>query len=272
MKSEHRHELKTNELADWLANFPQWAKENRITIILVTLIIVVAAVFYIWRFLDTRAETRRQVEFTNLITQLIVTKMQVLAAEAEGRDISYQLLQPADNLKNFARTVGDNRIAAFALIKEAEARRMELHCRTGAISKEDLAKQINLAKDSYAEAVEKGATDPSLVASAKFGIGLCEEEIGNFQAAQQVYRDITANADFEGTVAKAAAAQRLETMGDYKTAVVFKPSVKPKAPVATKPTSQPLSPGSPEWVKPAETNMPIDVNKVSKEPNIVNDK
>ncbi len=28
MKSEHRHELKTNELAEWIANFPTWAKEN----------------------------------------------------------------------------------------------------------------------------------------------------------------------------------------------------------------------------------------------------
>lgn len=159
MKSEHRHELKTNELADWLANSPQWAKENRITIILVTLIIVVAAVFYTWRFLDTRAKTRRGIELTNLITQLVKTEMEVLSAQTEGTgiDSSYRLIQPADNLKNFARTVGDNRIAAFALIKEAEARRMELHCRTGTISKEYLTKQINLAKDSYAEAVEKGA-------------------------------------------------------------------------------------------------------------------
>ncbi len=28
MKSDHRHELKTNELAEWLSNLPQWAKKN----------------------------------------------------------------------------------------------------------------------------------------------------------------------------------------------------------------------------------------------------
>ena len=33
MKSDHRHELKTNELADWLTHFPQWAQENRTTLI-----------------------------------------------------------------------------------------------------------------------------------------------------------------------------------------------------------------------------------------------
>lgn len=106
------------------------------------------------------------------------------------------------------------------------------------------------------------------MASAKFGLGLCEEEIGNFQAAEKIYQDVASNADFDGTEAKAAAALRLETMGDYKTAVVFKPSVKPKTPAATTPVSQSLVPNTPEWIKPAETNTPIDVNKVSKEPNL----
>ncbi len=31
MKAEHRHELKTNELADWIVHFPQWFKENQTT-------------------------------------------------------------------------------------------------------------------------------------------------------------------------------------------------------------------------------------------------
>ena len=33
MKAEHRHELKTNELVEWLTNLPQWANENLTTII-----------------------------------------------------------------------------------------------------------------------------------------------------------------------------------------------------------------------------------------------
>ena len=34
MKSDHRHELKTNELAEWLGNLPEWTKENFVTIII----------------------------------------------------------------------------------------------------------------------------------------------------------------------------------------------------------------------------------------------
>ena len=46
MKSSHRHELKTNELAEWLSNLPQWAKENRITIIGALVLIVIAFFSY----------------------------------------------------------------------------------------------------------------------------------------------------------------------------------------------------------------------------------
>ena len=49
MKSKHRHELKTNELAEWIANFPQWAQENARMIIFVAVVAVLViglACFY----------------------------------------------------------------------------------------------------------------------------------------------------------------------------------------------------------------------------------
>ena len=44
MKSDHRHELKTNELAEWLGNLPEWTKENLVTIIAVVVVVVVVVV------------------------------------------------------------------------------------------------------------------------------------------------------------------------------------------------------------------------------------
>jgi hypothetical protein len=84
--------------------------------------------------------------------------------------------------------------------------------------------QINQAKVSYTEALERAASNPSLKATAKFGLGLCEEELANFEQARQIYQDIVSSPEFEGTVAKASAKYRLDTMADYKTAVVFKPA------------------------------------------------
>lgn len=258
MKSDHRHELKTNELAEWIANFPQWAKENRTAIIAVSAAIVVVVGLYIWKTYSKKAAVQKQIELTGLISQLMGSKMQILGAQAQGKDLSYILVQrggPADRLKIFSENVNNDQMAALALIKQAEALRTELHYRPGTVSTQDLTTQIDQAKASYTEALKK-ASSPSLMAAAKFGLGICEEELGNFEKAQQIYHDITTDPDFEGTVAKAEAEQRLQTMADYKTQVVFKASVEP--PAAEKP---------PVEIIPADTNLPIDVNQVPATPN-----
>jgi tetratricopeptide (TPR) repeat protein len=227
MKPEHRHQLKTNELAEWIVNFPQWAKENATTIIYISVLAAVVAGIYFWKVYEKRAVSdREQLEFTNFISQISQGRTQILQAQAQGVDTSYTLIQAADNLQTIAQNVKDEQMAALAMIKEAETLRMELHYRFGSISSADLTAQINRAKDSYTKAIEKSSTNPSLTATAKLGLGLCEEELGNFEQARQIYSEITANADFESTVAAAQAKQRLLTMADYQQKVVFKPSPK----------------------------------------------
>lgn len=295
MKSEHRHELKTNELAEWLGNLPQWTKENLTTIIVVSAVIAAAATFYYVRYSYRKsAAAQEQFEFTNLLNQLSASKVQVLNAQTQGRDLSFILLQPANSLGNFAQNTNNDQMAALALIKQAEALRTELHYRPGTVSKQDLTKQINQAKAAYTEAIQtrlKGTSNPSLTAAAEFGLGLCEEELGNFEKAQQIYQIIAANPDFEGTVANAVAKHRLETMADYKQKVIFKPA----PPVATKPKIQirPVDPNLPSTSSllpnqtigaatkpkiqikpvdtnlPAEANLPVDVNQSPQTPKVL---
>jgi len=271
MKADHRHELKTNELAEWIANFPQWAKENRTAIIAVSAAIAVVVGLYIWKTYSKKVAVQKQIELTDLISQLMGSKMQILSAQAQGKDLSYILLQrggPADRLKIFSENVNNNQMAALALIKQAEALRTELHYRPGTVSTQDLTTQINQAKASYTEAMKK-ASSPSLEATAKFGLGICQEELGNFEKAQQIYQEITTDPNFEGTVAKAAAEQRLQTMADYKTQVVFKLASAPVAEAA--PATEPapsLSRGvGAKRGFTADTNLPIDVNQVPTTPN-----
>jgi hypothetical protein len=146
-------------------------------------------------------------------------------------------------------------MAALALIKRAEALRAELHY--GTVEEQYLISQTNLAKASYTQALEKCSTNPSLAAAAKFGLGLCAEELGDFDQARQMYSDITANLEFEGTVAVVQAKRRLETIADYEQKVVFKPAPKPVEP--SKPVIQ---------IKPADANLPADLNLV---PQILDD-
>ncbi|MDT8300375.1 MAG: hypothetical protein RQ760_02755 [Sedimentisphaerales bacterium] len=260
MKSEHRHELKTNELAEWLGNLPQWSKENMTTILVVAAVVVAGATFLFWRSYNKNiVQVRGHLEFSNLLDQLSASKMQVINAQSQGQDLSALLLQPANSLGSFAQSTSNNRMAALALIKQAEALRTELHYRSGLISKQDLTNQINEAKVAYAGAVEKASDDASLKAAAEFGLGLCEEELSNFQEAQQIYQGIVANAAYEGTVAKAAAQHRLETMEDYRQKVVFKPAPEPAA--ATQPNVQinPFNPNPSTATQPTIQMQPVDI-------------
>jgi len=236
MKSKHRHDLKTNELAEWLGNLPQWARENHKMIIYVSVVAVLVIGSASWYWYNKNVESvREQLKFTSLISQLPQSKIQILTAPASKVDTSIMFIQiVADNLQSAAQSVKDDQMAALALIKHAEALRTALHYRPGTVSRVELEATINRARAGYGEALDalkKASPNPSLTAAAKFGLGLCEEELGNFKDAEQIYGDIVADPNLEGTVAVSQAKLRLETMADYKQKVVFKPSPKPKPPV-----------------------------------------
>ena len=261
MKSDHRHELKTNELAEWLGNLPDWTRENLYTIILVVVLLGAAAGVYFWRISNRgSAQAGQRVEFTGLLNQVSGGKMQIAQAQAQGKDQSFMLLQPAKNLETFAERTGNDRMAALALIKRAEALRAELHY--GTEQKDYLVSQTNLAKASYTEALKKCPNDPSLAAAAKFGLGLCEEELGNFEQAGQIYQEVAANPDFEATVAAVQAKRRLAAMADYRREVVFKPRPTPPAAAAEPNEIVKVATGPAVQIGPNGATAPLDVNLV----------
>jgi hypothetical protein len=232
MKSDHRHELKTNELAEWLGNLPQWTKQNLITIICVVAAIVVIVAFYAWRNYNKNViQVREQTEFTNLLTQISRSKVQILQAQQDGIDRTFILLQPAKTLETFAMNTKDKQMAALALIKNADTLRADLLYRSGNISNQDLTTQINSAKNSYNAAILRCPSNPSLTSSAQLGLGLCEEELGNFEEAKKIYQGIIANSDFKGTLALTQAKHRLDSIDSYKQQVTFMPAPKPKTPI-----------------------------------------
>jgi tetratricopeptide (TPR) repeat protein len=194
---------------------------------------------------------------------LAQNKSQILQAQEQGIDLSYNLIQAADELDTASQKVKNNDAAAFALIKRAEALRMELHYRPAAVSKEALTGQINLAKSSYEKAIEKAGGEPTLTAKAKYGLGLCEEELGNFTAAEKIYQEIVGDKNLEGTVGYAEASHRLAIMSDYEKPVTFKPAPKPPEPAAV-----PVVPPAPEvnipLVLPATVEKPAEANQTQK--------
>lgn len=264
MKSDHRHELKTNELAEWIANLPQWARDNGRMVIYVSVVAVLIVFSALWYWRKESVESvQKQLEFTSLIDRLSHNKTQVLMAQPQGVDTSYMLIETALALETTAGSAKDDQMAALALIKRAEALRAGLHYRQQTVNQADVRTAINGAKTAYSRALEKAVGNPSLTAMVRFGLGLCEEEVGNFDGARQIYRDIVTNGDFEGTTTVAKAQRRLETMADYRKKIVFKPALKPKQP----PTDL-LQPPT-DLLQPPIPLRPIEDNVLPQEPNRV---
>ena len=256
MKSEHRHELKTNELAEWLKNLPQWTKENLRTLIYVSVVAVLVISSFLWFRHKRNVEmVQRHIEFTGLVSRLAQNKLQILMAQPRGTDASYMLIDTAGALQNVADGTKNDRMAALALIKRAEALRAGLHYRQITVSQADLQTAVNSAKAAYIKALEKASNNTSLQAMAKFGLGLCEEDLGNFDHAKGIYRDIAENSDYEGTTTIAKARQRLETMADYQQRVVFRETPQPQLPS--------------DFFEPPIPLRPLDVDLLPKAPNEV---
>ena len=270
MKSEERHELKTNELAEWIANFPEWAKENSGTIAYAAIvIIIVGVVAYLKWYRPMHAVSREQIEMSQLANQLEMAKIQVVSAKDQASANPAAIRSMADQLGAIAGQLSQPEYAAFALIKQGEALRAELHYRSSEFAADPnaLAFQINKAKTCYQQAVEKAGGNPQLAAMAQFGLGLCAEEVGNFEEAQKIYHDITANEAFSGTVIVSMARERATDMNDYKGTFVFIETA--QTPAAPAMPEMPLGPRvenlppkavtpapAPATVKPAESNAP----------------
>jgi len=253
MKSDHRRELKSNELAEWLKNFPTWAKNNITKIIIFALVVIVAAGGYIYlRYTKDVIKVRSQVNFTNQVKQLDQQKIVVLQSLAQGMDFSARLLTPVPALRAVSNDAKNDHMAALALIKSGQSYRTELHYRPGTVSQQQIVTQIEKAKTAYMAAIEKASANPSLEAAAKLGLALCEEEIQNFEGAAMIYKDLTIGKNsekYKNTVAAVHAERRLKTLDDYKTRLVFMP-----APIT--PIVQPQI----DFSTPPEIELPIEIN------------
>ena len=232
MKSEHRHELKTNELAQWLSDLPQWSKDNLGTIIIVIAAIVFVAGFFGWKSISQNVRTGEHEEFTNMIEGISLTKTEIASQQSASQISNIVTLgRQADDMEDFARKRTQNKnMAALALVKAADAIRSELQYRDETLSQKDIIAKITEAKKDYSDAIAKSPSNNTIMALAAFGLGLCAEDIGDFNEASKIYNNILKDDRFAGTVVVNKAKLRLNTMDDYKQEIVFLPAPPKPAP------------------------------------------
>ena len=227
MKSEHRHELKQNELADWLTHLPEWTKENLSTIIGTVAVIVIVIAFFGWKAISKNVKSGEHEEFTNVMLESMDNKTQI--AQQRTGDMAFMLLDGAKDLEGYSGKTGDRNIAALSLVKAGDSIRTELQYRPETVSDKVITEQINKAKKDYNDALAKKPSNKTIEGLAKFGLGLCAEELGEYAEAKEIYNDLVNNTDYEGTIIISKAQFRLEIMDSYKDDVVFQPA--PEEPI-----------------------------------------
>lgn len=223
MDAQHRHELKTNELADWLTHLPQFLKKNTNTIIGVGLICVGLITWPLFNKMGKEKNFAEQTEMTQSIQMLGQDVGNVIQAPAE--DVLLQtealntMLLNAESLLDKASDIENPNLAAMAQIKAAQAIRTQLHLRK-TLDAETLETQIQKAQDAYQQAFENAQTK-TLKAMAQFGLGLCSEELGQVAQAGEIYQQIVDNEDYQTTVLPAQAQQRLDGLEENAESFIF---------------------------------------------------
>ncbi|MFA5423489.1 MAG: tetratricopeptide repeat protein [Phycisphaerae bacterium] len=254
MKAEHRHELKTNELAQWLNNLPKWTKENMRIIIYLSIVLVLVVSAWIYKAYKSNVlSAREQLLLSSLLNEFEQNKVDILRQQTQGLDLSYMLIETSDKLRNFAAGTDNDEMAAFALIKAGQALRTELHYRISAVDNQTVSTQIAKAKSAYEEALNKAQNDASLRAMAMLGIGLCQEETANFDDAKKTYQQIVNDTALAVTTSAAAAEYRLAVMDGYTQLATF------KEPPAPQPMFQPAEQDDTEidFTLPPVVNSPV---------------
>jgi tetratricopeptide (TPR) repeat protein len=228
MKAERRHDLRTNELAEWLGHFPEFWRENYRMVIYVTVVLIIVAVAVYFKWYRERIDLmRNRSEVTEYIARVAQSKIDTILGVRQGVDFSNRLLEVADALDTASASVDDPVSSALALCKRAEALRAELHYRPYSLEPQAVKIQVNQAVKCYEKALVKARGNAGIEAMAKLGLGLSAEELGDSAKAKDVYREIVDNPDYQGSVFVSQAEKRLEEIEEYSGEVYFAKTAAP---------------------------------------------
>jgi tetratricopeptide (TPR) repeat protein len=235
MDAEHRHELKTNELAAWMMHFPDFCRRNASTLIGVVLIVAAAAVYVYGKKIRSQGRLEKQAESVSLVEQYDISKLQVITKQQQNMQTADDIMIAANRLEMAVDKAVSREVSALLLIKQGEALRADLHYRPEEVDVGIMENRINEARQAYEKALPLAEGNPTLLAMARFGLGLCAEELGDYIRAEEIYNGIIADASFAATVFPAQARGRLDNMQDNRMQFEFVAAPAPDPAAATPP-------------------------------------
>jgi hypothetical protein len=195
MRSERRHELQHNELAEWLFKAGQRVKpyQNAILAAVVALVVVVAA-YTVW---SRTSAAKTAAAWTDL---------------ANAMDSP----NPDDALASVIESHPNTSVAYVAALLSADER-LARGCNERFGSKAVSQRELNSAIASYSSVLEQCRT-PALRERATYGLARAKEAQGDLAEAKKNYETVATWPD--GTYASAAN-QRLDDLKQRETKIMF---------------------------------------------------
>ena len=248
MKSERRHELQHNELAEWLFKTGEQVKPYQNLLLALAAAVVVAIVGYSWWV--RHATTRTNQAWTELNRAMEAGSPEMLANVAE----------------EYPNTVAGQ--TADALLGDI---RLFTSCNQRFASSTIAQRELKAAQECYSKILDANISE-TLRERATFGMARVKETDGKLDAAKQLYSDIVA--EWPDGAYAAAAKRRLADFKEPETKLMFTDLRKyePKGEFAEEPGAfAPSPPTSPPTFdvpqEPPVRNQPDDVRKGVKEPS-----
>lgn len=216
MDAEHRHELRDNDLVKWIKQTPAFLRENLFQVIGVCCILLGVWLWMAKPFAGIREKSAltEHSKVTETIQNIEIERMKAVQSGITDQQTATTLITDSQTLEKAASDAGTDGAAALALIKSAEALRTDLHYSAGITEREIVVGQIEKARKSYEKALSKARGNATLTGMALFGLAICEEEVGNYDAAKQKYDEIAADESLAGTPWPATASKRIAAMSD----------------------------------------------------------
>jgi hypothetical protein len=222
MDAEHRHALKTNELAETLSKLKEFGEKwlNHI-------LIGVAVIMLIWagyRFWSWRQESALTSGWTKLLN-----------AETDDPTAGDA---PLDQIRQVIADAPDAALQTMARIKLAEAL---LERATGP----DAQTRLTDAERELKTAFDSPSTPDLLRAAVLYQLAIVQETRRDFAAAREAYQKLTTDARFAASPFRKIAENRLADLDQIASRIEFLPGTAPKPlpPAPLVPTTSPAPPG-----------------------------
>lgn len=237
MKAEERHKLKTNELAESLGHLPEYLRTHGTRILIVIVVVLVVGIGGLWWSKSAQAAKLQQVERLHELLMSIdreqaMTAFQSRQATAAGQDAtqafppSYGSSVLVRSLAELAAQAKGTPVAATAILQQAEVMRSELLYAGRVFSAAEKEKICTAVRALYEQVIELHSGSAVATGAARMGLGLVAEELGQWDAARQIYQKLASETEtpVAATAFPSAAQQRLAALDSYREPLVFAPA------------------------------------------------